>query len=331
MRVVVLGATGHIGGYLVPMLVEHGHQVMALSRGESALYRDDPAWAQVSMVTADRAAEDDAAFARRVAELDADVVVDLICFTEAAARALRTELEGRVSLLVHVGTIWVHGTLTEVPVTEDAPRHPWGSYGIQKAAIERYLLAEAAATGFPVAIVHPGHISGPGWPVVNPQGTLDLEVWRRLARGAELLLPGFGLETVHHVHAEDVAQLISLCIAQPELSRGEAFHAVSDRALTLSGFAESAASWFGKSADLSFVPFEQFSESLPEQYRQPAFEHIARSHSVSIEKARRVLGYEPRHTSLQAVAEAVEWLRQEGRLGDGIPAISLPGDRDVGA
>ena len=90
-----------------------------------------------------------------------------------------------------------------------------------------------------------------------------------------------------------------------------------------------AASWFGMQASLRFVPFEQFSKSLPEQFRQAAFEHIARSHSVSIEKARRVLGYEPRHTALQAVAEAVEWLRREGRLGEGIPPVSVPDDRDA--
>ena len=323
MRTVVIGATGHIGGYLVPMLVEQGHEVVAVSRGQSRPYLDTPAWSEVSMVLADRAAEDDVAFARRIASLGADVVVDLICFDESAARAMRTELEGRITLLVHVGTIWVHGTLTEVPVTEDAPRHPWGSYGVQKAAIERYLLVESATTRFPVAIVHPGHISGPGWPVVNPQGTLDLDVWRRLAQGEEVLLPGFGLETVHHVHAEDVAQLIALCIAQPQHSAGQAFHAVSDRALTLRGFAESAASWFGMRADLRFVPFDQFTDSLPEQFREAAFEHIARSHAVSIEKARRVLGYEPRYTSLQAVAEAVEWLRQEGRLGEAVPPVRM--------
>ena len=126
MRIVVIGATGHIGGYLVPMLVEQGHDVVAVSRGQSRLYRDTPAWSEVSMVPADRAAEDDVAFARRVAALGADVVVDLICFAESAARAMRTELEGRVTLLVHVGTIWVHGTLTEVPVTEECAAAPVG-------------------------------------------------------------------------------------------------------------------------------------------------------------------------------------------------------------
>ena len=32
-RVVVIGATGHIGSYLVPRLVRGGHEVIAMSRG----------------------------------------------------------------------------------------------------------------------------------------------------------------------------------------------------------------------------------------------------------------------------------------------------------
>ena len=32
-RVVVIGATGHVGTYLVPRLVRGGHEVIAISRG----------------------------------------------------------------------------------------------------------------------------------------------------------------------------------------------------------------------------------------------------------------------------------------------------------
>ena len=32
-RIVVIGATGHIGTYLVPRLVDGGHEVIAVSRG----------------------------------------------------------------------------------------------------------------------------------------------------------------------------------------------------------------------------------------------------------------------------------------------------------
>ena len=47
MRIVVIGATGHTGGYLVPRLVEAGHDVVAISRGRQAPYREDPAWSRV--------------------------------------------------------------------------------------------------------------------------------------------------------------------------------------------------------------------------------------------------------------------------------------------
>ncbi|MFD2357599.1 NAD-dependent epimerase/dehydratase family protein [Nonomuraea ferruginea] len=38
MRVVVIGASGHIGTYLVPRLVEAGHDVVAVSRGTRRPY-----------------------------------------------------------------------------------------------------------------------------------------------------------------------------------------------------------------------------------------------------------------------------------------------------
>ena len=39
MKIVVIGSTGHVGGFLVPRLVEAGHEVVAVSRGESEPYR----------------------------------------------------------------------------------------------------------------------------------------------------------------------------------------------------------------------------------------------------------------------------------------------------
>ena len=47
---------------------------------------------------------------------------------------------------------------------------PFGDYGIQKAAIEAYLLDQTRRYGFPATVVHPGHIVGPGWAPLNPQG-----------------------------------------------------------------------------------------------------------------------------------------------------------------
>jgi nucleoside-diphosphate-sugar epimerase len=316
MKIVVIGATGHIGGYLVPRLVGAGHEVVAISRGIQEPYRRHSAWDLVERVTADRAAEDvTGTFAGRIADLDADVVIDLVCFTRSSAAQLAEALRGRVELLLSCGTIWVHGTAIEVPTTEDAVRRPWGEYGIGKAEIEELLLRESRRTGgLRSVVLHPGHISGPGWRAVNPAGNLDLEVWEKLATGRELVLPNFGLETVHHVHADDVAQGFQRAIERQSEAVGNSFHIVSERALTLRGFAEAVAGWFGYDAVLRFEPFEKFRAQTTPESAAITLEHISRSPSASIDKARRLLGYAPRYTSLEAVAEAVDWMRRDGQL-----------------
>ena len=116
MRVAVIGATGHIGGYLVPRLVAAGHEVIAISRGHRPPYREHPAWDQVSRVIADRDSEDEAGtFGDRIADLAPDAVIDLICFTPESAEQLVDSLRGKVQILLHCGTIWVHGPSVTVP------------------------------------------------------------------------------------------------------------------------------------------------------------------------------------------------------------------------
>jgi nucleoside-diphosphate-sugar epimerase len=318
MRVVVIGATGHVGSYLVPRLVRAGHDVVAVSRGHSEPYHPDPAWEAVERVLLDRDRGDqDGTFAESIAALGADAVIDMVCFTPESARKLVDGLRGRVGLLVSCGTIWIHGPATAVPLAEDEAREPFGEYGVNKDAIERLLLAESARPGgLPCIVLHPGHITGPGWKMINPAGNLDLEVWHRLAVGDELVLPNFGLETVHHVHADDVAQAFERALTSPE-AVGQGFHVVSDRALTLRGFATAVAAWFGTEPRLRFEPFDRFAELVGSQSAATTWEHIARSPSASIDRARRALGYEPQYSSLAAVAEALQWLIDAGEVDAG--------------
>ena len=58
MRVVIIGGAGHVGTYLVPYLVEAGHEVINISRGQREAYQPHAAWKAVQQVRADREAED---------------------------------------------------------------------------------------------------------------------------------------------------------------------------------------------------------------------------------------------------------------------------------
>lgn len=317
MRVYVLGATGHIGSFLVPRLVRAGHEVVAASRGTREPYVDDPAWDDARRVVLDRdAADADGTTAAQVLAERPDVVVDLVCFTPASAQQLVDGLRGEVAMLAHCGTIWTHGLSTSLPIGEDDPKHPFGEYGTSKHAIEQLLLAETAAGGLPCTVVHPGHISGAGWPVINPVGNLDPRVWSSIARGEELLVPGDGSATMHHVHGDDVAQVFELALARPEASVGESFHAVSPRALTSRGYAEAAYGWWGHEPRLRTVAWEEFRARVGEDSAGPSWEHLHRSHVCSIAKAQERLGYRPAWSSEDAAREAVGWLAAHDRGHD---------------
>lgn len=309
MHVVIIGGSGHIGTYLVPMLVEHGHDVTNVTRGKSDPYLPHKAWQQVESAIIDRnESEANSAFGQAIADLNPDVVIDLICFTLDSAKHLVEALRGKITHFLHCGTIWAHGHSTTVPATEDLPRAPFGDYGIQKWQIESYLLEEARRTNFPATILMPGHIVGPGYVPLNPAGHFNPEVYAQIGRGEKLVLPNLGLETVHHVHAADVAQAFFKAITHWNASIGENFHVVSPAAVSLRGYAEALYRWFGHEPNIAFSGWESWRETVSEREAQATWDHIAHSPNASIEKARRLLEYEPQYSSIAAVCEAVQWL-----------------------
>jgi nucleoside-diphosphate-sugar epimerase len=309
----VIGATGHVGTYLVPRLVRAGHDVTAMSRGLRGPYHDSPEWQDVTAVTVDRDAEDAAGtFGARVAALQPDVVIDMVCFTAASARQLVDALRPARPRLVHCGTIWVHGPALRVPVTEDEPRTAYGPYGTGKAEIEALLHAETAAGGVPSVVLHPGHISGPGWPVITPAGNLDPGVWTALATGQPLALPDHGLGVLNHVHADDVAQAFELALDCPAAA-GASFHVVAEQAMTLRGLAAGVAGWFGREPALEFVGWPEFERRAGDGHAAATREHTFRGIAASIARGREVLGYAPRYSSLDALREALAWLAAHGQ------------------
>jgi nucleoside-diphosphate-sugar epimerase len=315
VRVAIIGGTGHIGSFLTPRLVEAGHSVVCISRGLMEPYQEHAAWRFIERVEMDRAIEEDAGrFGERIAKLDAEVVIDLTCYRLKSAEQLVEALRGNTEHLLHCGTIWVHGPSIEVPTTEAAPRTAFGDYGQRKVAIEGYLLHEARRSNLPATILHPGHLVGPGWAPVNPAGNFNPEVFSKLLQGRPIQLPNIGLETLHHVHADDVAQCFERAIARRSVAIGESFHVVSPAALTLRGYAERVGAWFGRPAQLKFLPWEEWQQQATAKDAAMTWDHIAHSPNCSIAKARALLGFEPRYSSLQAVRESLDWLIEHGAV-----------------
>lgn len=314
-KAIILGGYGHIGSYLAPMLAKAGYEVTCVSRGHSKPYTDDYAWSWVRHLTLNREHDED--FAQKIAEENADIVVDLICFkledTKKMVEALRST---RCTHYLFCSSIWAHGRVRSLDVDpNDLQKEPLDEYGINKFQSELYLKDEWRRTGFPATVIMPGQISGPGWTIINPWGNTNLGVYEKIARGEKIYLPNWGMETLHHVHGSDVAQMFFRAIIHREASLGQSFHAVAEESMTLYGYARLMYDFFGKQPDIDFLPWDKWTEyEGNDEEVSHTYYHIARSGKYSIDNAKRLLGYSPQYTTQETVIQAVRSYIERGLI-----------------
>jgi nucleoside-diphosphate-sugar epimerase len=302
-KAVLIGGKGKVGSYLIPMLVKNGFKVINISRGKTNPNTENPAWQDVEQCTLDRK---DPEFPKKISALGADIIFDMICFTCTDMIKLIDAIRSSVSHYLVTGSVWIHGAGSCVPVTEDECREPLEEYGIQKSLMDYTISEEYAKHSFPGTIVHPGHIVCPRELPINPQGCYSLDAFKILKAGTPFYLPNFGMETVHHVHASDVAGVFMASLKTGGPAFGQGFHAVSPRAVTLRGYAKEVASWYGKEADLHFEPFEVWKNRVSPDDADKTLEHMMHNLNASMEKAKRLLNFEPRYTSYEAVRECID-------------------------
>jgi nucleoside-diphosphate-sugar epimerase len=99
------------------------------------------------------------------------------------------------------------------------------------------------------------------------------------------------------------------------MSRGarEPYHASPQWGSAAAG----VAGWFGREPELDFVDWAEFERQAGTEHAQATREHTVRSIAASINRARDVLGYAPRYSSLEALHEALAWLAAHGQADVG--------------
>lgn len=318
MRAVVIGASGHVGSYMVPELVKKGYEVIAVSRGGRVPYTiDKPEWAKVKIVSADRhEMEKEGRFGRFIMSFEPDVICDLICYTieQATELAEAAMAYGKVRHLVQIGSIWAYGKCVYRPYRESYPRRPQDGYGLGKTQVEEYLCGLTKLNKLSCTIIHPGHVSGEGWLPINPQGNLDIKVFEDIAAGREVMIPNDGLATLNHVHSFDIATLAIACLDNFGASAGEVFTSVCPASMTLEGYAEEVYRMFGKEPKIKFVPFSELKTMIDPREAAITEDHITKSLTCSMEKAFRALGFVPKYDAISTIRESLEWQVRNDKL-----------------
>jgi len=338
VKVLVTGAAGFIMGYLVPELLEAGHQVVGLDNFSKygrlrRSYDDHPCY---------RLVEGDAKDVELLTELaaDCDQVVagaamiggisyfhefayDLIAENEriiaatfdAAIRAFRG---GRLQKIDVLSSSMVFESVEVFPTPEGAQvtsPPPKSTYGFQKLATEYFALGAWQQHRLPYTIIRPFNCVGIGerralrdHDILSGNVKLAMshvvpDLAQKVLKGQDPLhILGDGSQIRHYTYGGDLARGIRLCMECPQ-AMNEDFNVSTARSTTVLELA--TAIWHkvhGPERPLRMVS-------------DPPFEHDVQRRVPDVRKARRMLGFEATTTLDEMLDEVIPWIRDEITAG----------------
>jgi UDP-glucose 4-epimerase len=214
----------------------------------------------------------------------------------------RAALEHEVERFTYVSSSMVFERATEFPTTEahlpDCPT-PQSAYGFSKLTGEVYARAAHAERGLPFTICRPFNAYGPGELPDDEPGIAHMvpDLIKKLLDGQRPLeIFGSGEQTRTLTHIDDIADGVVCAMSSPA-GLNEDFNISASRELTVSETARII--WEACGND----PQEFELKHLP------TFEVDVPRRWPSVEKAKRLLGWEAGIGVEEGIASTVQWLR----------------------
>lgn len=302
MKILILGGTSFFGKETANLLYKGGNEVDVFSRRCPV----DGLALDIRQHRGDRTVELDLV---RMSTRTWDVIIDNICYSADDARKAVKVFSGRTGLYVFTSSASVYSLLDGVssPFRENQteilqPKEklkdsPYYSYAAGKYQAERVFLEAFAASSFPVAIIRPPVVVGPGDPTLRAYS-----YWLRLADGGPVFLPNPGV-SARYIFSKDLARAYELAVYAKDVP-GQAFNFGDSEVISLDDFVKLSARIMHKEPEI-ICPEHAWLKENGFNFEASPFSG-ASDFITDISKAEKAFGWRstPMHQWLE---ESVNW------------------------
>ncbi len=312
-NVFVTGCTGLLGTWLTEALVDAGANVTGLIRDwvpRSRLFAETGLYTRINSVRGD--VEDLPTLERALNEYEVDTVFHLAAQTIVGIAnrnplsTFHTNIEGTWNLLeacrrvpgikriIIASSDKAYGDQTVLPYDEDTPLAGTHPYDVSKSCADLIAKSYYVTYGLPVCVTRCGNFYGGGDLNFNRlvPGTI-----RSVLNGERPIIRSDGTYIRDYFYVKDGAYAyMHLAERMKEGLYGEAFNFSNEIQVTVTALVEKITALMAR-PDLQPVIQGEAKHEIVHQY-------------LSAQKARRVLGWQPRYSLDEGLAETVAWYRK---------------------
>lgn len=250
-------------------------------------------------------ARDYHALCRLITDIQPQVVIQLAAVSHAnksnkdpystfdhSFRTLENALDasrGKVEHFVYFSSSMVYGHFTEESVSEESICNPLGIYGALKYGGEKLVIAYNQVFDLPYTIVRPSALYGERC-VSRRVGQIFIE---NALTGKDINISGDGSDRLDFTYIKDLVKGIELVISKDE-SLNQIFNLTYGDSRSLADMAEIMKANF-KNLEINYTPKDNLTPDRG---------------TLSIEKAREMLGFEPSFPLEKGYFEYINWYKQ---------------------
>jgi UDP-glucose 4-epimerase len=320
MKILITGGAGFVGSHLADKLIGEGHEITVIDDLSTGRYQNIEHLEGgknfrliIDTVLNDSLMEELIRETDRVFHMASAVGVKLIM--EHPVKTIETIFRGtdvvlgfcsryRKRVLIP-STSEVYGKGISVPFKEDddlltgsTDKHRW-AYACAKTLDEFLALAHWKETRLPVAVVRLFNTVGPRQ--TGQYGMVVPRFVHAAIRNEPVTVHGDGLQARCFGHVSDVVDGLSKILETPECF-GQVTNLGNNQEVTIKELAEKAIAMTESQSEIRYIPYEEaYGEGFEDMRRRVP----------SLEKAKRLIGYQPTRTLEDIINDVANQFREE--------------------